>query len=155
MSSVRFAVFFIVIPAALLAQPPCTSITPSGFQGYLSTGAAQNVSWGANISPTGCSVTLDTSTTPAWMTVQNPIVNGLGTGVTVGYSISQNATSATRVGEFYLRAGSVSLRHFDIQNSTLCTFAMSPASQNFGTAGGSGSIAVTTSGATGCDWISV
>jgi uncharacterized protein (TIGR03437 family) len=83
-----------------------------------------------------------------WITLQS--VSGSGSG-TVSYSVAANTGVPARNGTLTI-AGQV----FTVnQASGVCTYSLNPASQSFGSGGGSGSVAVTVTGSNCSPWAAV
>lgn len=109
--------------------PASQSFDPAGGTGNVTVTAAGGCSWTAvsNVS---------------WITLSTG-ASGQGSG-TVAYTVSPNSGTAARTGTLTI-AG----RTFTVTQAA-CQYAIAPASQVLGTAGGTGSVAVTAQG--GCSW---
>ena len=118
---------------------PCTyTISPD-----VTIGAASNTGTVTVTSPTGC----------AWTAVSNAAFISITAGAagsgngTVNYSVLANIGAA--------RTGTISVagKTFTINQGTGCSYAIAPTTQSFTSAGGSGSVNVTT--VAGCAWTAV
>ena len=121
------------------AAAPCTyTITPTSAS-FTSAAGTGTITVTA---PAGC-VWAVRSNAP-WITVTAG-ATGSGNG-TVSYSVAANTTTSSRAGTLNV-AGKI----FTVtQAAAPCNFSISPASASFGSAGGTGSITVTTTA--GCAW---
>jgi hypothetical protein len=117
----------------------CTySLTP-GSQAYTSLGGAGTV--GLTTSA-GCSWTAVSNA--AWIIISSNS-SGSGTG-TVSYSVTSNPTSSSRIATLTIGGKSFTVN----QAGLACAYSLSPSSQSFAPAGGSGTFTV--SAASGCSW---
>ncbi|HXH06677.1 MAG TPA: BACON domain-containing protein, partial [Vicinamibacterales bacterium] len=118
---------------------PCTAtLSPtSASVGSIATTGSVAVS-----APAGCAWTATSAV--SWITITSG-ASGTGSG-TVGYSVAANPSTTSRTGSLTI-AG----RTFTVaQAGASCAFTISPTSANIGAAGGSGSVAVSTTA--GCAW---
>jgi len=127
--------------ASALTYAPCSySLSPMS-QAFASAGGAGSI----NVSTVaGCNWTATSGA--SWITI-NAGASGSDSGA-VGYTVAANTASSARSGS--VTAGGQS---FTISQSAAiqsCTYALSPASQDFTNLGGSSTITVTTT--TGCTW---
>ena len=117
----------------------CTySISPTS-QSFGSSGGTGSV---AVTTTSGCSWTAVSSA--SWVTITSGS-SGTGNG-TVAYSVSANTGTSSRTGTMTIAGQTFTVT----QGGISCTYSISPTSQSFGSSGGTGSVAVTTS--SGCSW---
>jgi BACON domain-containing protein/all-beta uncharacterized protein len=113
-----------------------------------SIGAAGGAGPAISVTATGpCSWT---ATSPdSWIT----ILSGAGSGNgSVTYNVAAN-TGAARSGSIVLAGQTFTLTQAAAVQTPTCTYSINPTSQSFATAGGTGTVAVTT--ANGCVWTAV
>ena len=124
-----------------IGETSCSySISPSS-QSFTAAAGASTITV---TTAAGCSWT--TTNALGWVTV----TSGSGTGGgTVSYSVAANTSNTPRNGTLTVAGQTFSIDQAGAEAP--CTFSISPASQSFGAAGGSGSITVTAS-ATSCEW---
>ena len=117
---------------------PCTFTTSPTSQSFP---AAGGVGTAAVTTPSGCTWTATSSV--SWIT---PGAGGTGSG-NAGYTVANNGSSQTRTGTLTVAGMPLTITQVGLP----CTFTtISPNSQSFPAAGGTGSVAVTTP--TGCTW---
>jgi hypothetical protein len=115
-------------------SPASNSFLAAGGSGLINVSAALNCNW--------TSTSLD-----SWITI---ISGATGAGSQkVKYNVAANPSSSTRIGSIII-GGFV---HTVTQAGSTCNFSISPTSQNFVSAGGSGTVNVTTQA--GCAWSAV
>jgi hypothetical protein len=91
--------------------------------------------------PSACSWTASSST--SWLTISGD-GSGSGNG-TVDYSVAANSSSAMRSATITVGGAT-----FTLNQGGQCTFTLSPTTQNFDPAGGTGTVTVTAG--SGCSW---
>ncbi len=96
-----------------------------------------------NFTAGGCAWTVSVSAQATWITVTSP-ASGMGDGA-VNFTVASNTAGASRTGTV-----TVGGQNFNVSQAAQCTVTLSPTSASFTAAGGTGSIAITTS-ATSCD----
>ena len=121
---------------------PCTySISPVS-QSFGSNGGTGSV----NVtSSSGCTWTAVSNA--SWITILSG-ASGSGNGA-VNYSVAANTGTTTRSGTMTVASQTFTVT----QAGQSCTYSISPASQSFGSSGGTGSVNVTSSA--GCTWTAV
>ncbi len=117
----------------------CTYSLSAGSQSYSSSGGAGTV--GLTTS-SGCSWTAMSNA--AWLIISSNS-NGSGTG-SVAYSVTSNLTSSSRSGILTIGGKILTVN----QAGVACTYSLSPSSQSFTPAGGTGTLTVSAS--SGCSW---
>jgi hypothetical protein len=122
---------------AVLPPPPCSFAVSATTQTITSTAGTGSVGITA---AAGCSWTASSNTT--WLTVTTKTGTGSGT---VSYSFLANTSSSSRTTNLTVGGKTVA-----ITQSAACTFTVSPTSQDFTAAGGTGTISVTTR--SDCAW---
>jgi hypothetical protein len=129
---------FLVSQAAAPAASPCTYTLDAPTRDFPASGGNGSV---AVTTQAGCAWSVGGGA--SWITVQTS--NGSGNG-TVAYSVAANSAPTTRQATLTI-AGRV---YTVTQQGIACTVSLSPMSQNFPAAGGSGTIQITTPA--GCAW---
>ena len=125
---------------SLTAPGGCTFTLSPDSRSFDSSGGTDSV----NVSTqSGC---LWTATSNASWIVITSGSSGQGSG-TVGYAVSANNTANARTGTLTIAGQTVTITQ---SGGSSCTFALSPASQSFGSSGGTNSVNVTTQ--SGCNW---
>ncbi len=121
------------------AEPSCSySISPTS-RNIDSAGGTGSV--GVTAAP-GCAWTAGSNA--AWITITaGSSASGDGT---VQYNVSANTSTSERAGTMTIAAKTFTVT----QSGVSCTYSISPASQSFGSAGGTGSVGVTAP--PGCNW---
>jgi subtilisin-like proprotein convertase family protein len=128
------------------------SITPS-LQAFPFTGGAGSIDVS---SPFACDWVA--TTTSGFVTIDAGSSGGSGSGV-VTYTVAPNMGAGRTA--YILISSASTTRNFTIQQPSGCPFSVSQETQNFGGAGGAGSVQVTAAGACGWtaltkdDWISI
>jgi hypothetical protein len=121
-------------------NPPPTCSYPigdyfpaSGGTGNVQVSTASGCAWSA-------------TSNAAWITITSGS-SGSGSGA-VAYSVAPNTTSSRRTGTMTVPGGTYTV--LQEQGSSQCTYSISPTSNSFAAAGGSGSVNVTAG--SGCSW---
>lgn len=118
----------------------CTySISPTSLS-FASTGGNGSVTV-----TTSSSCTWTATTTDSWITITSGST-GTGNG-TVSYTVANNPGSSQRTGTITIAGQTHTVAQ---SGNTSCTFTVSPLSQTFTSAAGTGSVSVTTTGS--CNW---
>ena len=112
-------------------SPSSQSFTPAGGTGTLTVSAPSGCSWNA-------------SSQASWVTIQSGS-SGTGNGAKT-YSVASNSSSSSRSGTLSIAGNTFTLN----QAGVACTYSLSPSSQSFTPAGGTGTLTV--SAPSGCSW---
>jgi hypothetical protein len=104
--------------------------------------AAAGVNGSVNVTTTAPCAWTAVTNSPPWLTVTSG-ASGSGNG-SVGFNVAAN-TGPERTGTL-----TIATRTFTVTQASGCSYAIAPMGQNFGTTGGSGTVAVTTTA--GCTW---
>ena len=129
------SVFTITQPGASCAF----SISP-----FSSNLTSPNAATGTVTVSTGAGCNWTATSNAAWITITSG-ASGTGGG-SVNYSVASNTGTTSRTGTITVAGQTFTVT----QASTACSFTISPTSQTFPTAGGTGSVTITTS--SGCNW---
>ncbi|MFI5165773.1 MAG: M6 family metalloprotease domain-containing protein [Thermoanaerobaculales bacterium] len=120
----------------------CTFSLAASSQAFPATGGSGSV----EVTSSGSTCPWTAMSDVPWITLSSG-ASGAGNG-TVAFSVAANS-GAVRTG-----ALTIAGQTFTVNQAAPCTFALSAASQDFGSAGGTGSVGVTTAGST-CPWTAV
>ena len=128
----------------------CTAALPATSLNYLVPGDTGNYNWQFTTTPAGCIWYIANAS--SWLTISASVTSNPSF---IKYTASTNNDPATRTGGLDITDGvNVLLHHSVVQNTTLCSFQMSPPSLSFGSGGGTGTIDVATSpSSASCQWL--
>ena len=127
----------------VVTDAPCTYSVAPAARTFTSASATSSVAVSAG---GGCSWTAVSSA--SWLTITSG-ASGTGPG-TVNYSLATNTSTSPRSATITVQGQTHTVTQDGVGGS-LCSFALSPNSQGFNSAGGAGSFGVTTN----CNWTAV
>jgi len=130
-SSLPFVVNPPLQPCSFSFSPPNSSFGSGGGSGNVAVTATRNdCSWTA-------------SSNANWITLPNPNMTG---SATLAYNVSANSAATSRIGTITIGAQTFNVT----QGGVTCTFSLPASSEDFGSDGGTGSVAV--QAPPGCGW---
>ncbi|PYV18749.1 MAG: hypothetical protein DMG07_03255 [Acidobacteria bacterium] len=125
------------------APPPCTYAISPATQSLAAVASSGSV---AVTAPAGCA--WSATTNASWITITSGS-SGSGSG-TVTYSVLANTSSSSRTDKLTIAGQTFTVTQASPDTPPDCSCTLSPATQSFGQAGGSGTIFV--SAPSGCAW---